>query len=81
MIDNRLFAKHAGRIWVRIGEQVVEVFGKNWILLDFILMAWKNLTGEDRRIWKGFGEERRWKIIRTYFNGSEGVVEVKRLEA
>ena len=74
--DMRLFQKYTGRFLVKfIGLDIeAEAFGKDWTLLEFILTAWKHLTGEDRREMDPEEESQRWRITTCSFLGAEGVV-------
>jgi len=59
-----------------------EAFGKNLTLLDFVLLAWKHLTGEERRWNNPFNEVENWRLIGWFFlendkKAGEGLAEVK----
>ena len=81
MIDNRLFAKHTGRLFISItGVGAEEIFG-DWSLLNFILMAYKKLTGEDKRTLKEQEhiEAKNWRLIKVFLRGNDGLIEVERM--
>lgn len=79
MSHNRLFTKHTGMLLVKIrGIGEAEVFGKNWPVLSFILMAWKKITGEDVRTFYDRKEAKKWRLIRAYFYEKDGVIEAAR---
>ena len=79
MSNNRLFSKHTGKLLVKIkGLGEAEVFGGDWSVLKFILFAWKKLKGEDRLGAEERKEAQNWEILRSFFHGDDGVVEVKK---
>ena len=82
MSHNRLFSKHTGKLLVKIrGLGEAEVFGGNWSIIKFILFAYKKLKGEDRLGVEEKKEAQKWELLRSFFHGDDGVVEVKQKEA
>lgn len=81
MSHNRLFSKHTGRLLVKIkGLGEAEVFGGNWPVIKFILFAYKKLKGEDRLGAEERLEAQNWELLRSFFHGDDGVIEVKQKE-
>lgn len=70
-----LLQTHTGRVFVEIDgfRGVVEVFGKDWTLLEFILFALKDLSGVDERCTKEEMVEvsKKWRItgLKLFENG------------
>ena len=79
--DKRLLTKHTGSLTVTIvGIGRVEVFGRDWSIIQFILIGYKLLTKVDRRTIDKKAEQKEsknWQLIRSFFHENDGVVEVK----
>jgi len=81
-IDKRFFERHTGLFLVKFFdpdrlEIQAEVGGTNWYLLDFVLMAYNAITGQDRTKNNYYEEAKNWQILRIFCYDQEGVVEVK----
>ena len=78
-IDSRLFARMTGRRFVHIrGHGSREIFGgKLWKVLDYVHMAWKELTGEDRRTteMEVYSEASAWEVLRI--SHRDDIIEVR----
>ena len=87
IVDNRFFDEYTGTFLVKFSDPNYnlerEVFGSNWTLLQFILMAYKEIFREDRRTFdtRDRKEAKNWKLIRLFFLESEsnGIVEVRKI--
>ena len=80
MPQDRLFSRHTGKLLVKIrGLGEAEVFGGNWSIIKFILFAYKKLKGEDRLGAEERLEAQNWELLRSFFHGDDGVVEVKQI--
>lgn len=78
-VDERFFQKYTGKFSVNFAGLCddVESCGTDWTLLEFVLVAWKNMTGKDRRGIEPREEAKNWSLIRVYFFDGEGVAEVR----
>ena len=80
MTNNNIFSIFTGRLLVKIkdiGEITAE--GGNWTIFSYICIAYKQISGFENFCKDKERGVKSWRIVRSYFFGHEGVVEVRKV--